>query len=219
MCGRYELNLKEQNSSKLYGRFARLIGLAEKRQGLAAPSGEIRPSDTAPVLLLGQGEIQAQQMAWGFASPKGSGLVINARSETAGERPMFRRRLRNGRCIVPATGFYEWSHSGKKEKHCFRRPDKGLLYMAGLYGLTETGGRFVILTTAAGEAMSGIHDRQPVILNEEEAAQWLSDEGRALSLLRRDETAGPELSRERLESGQPGDSPEGEYEQLTLPFL
>ena len=106
MCGRYELNLKTQNPT-IYGRLARLIGLAEKRQGLAAPSGEILPSDTAPVLLSNQGEIQAQLMAWGFASPKGPGLVINARSETAGERPMFRRRLPNGRCVIPATGFYE----------------------------------------------------------------------------------------------------------------
>ena len=209
MCGRYELTWKKQSYELI-----RLIGLAEKRQGLLAPSGEIFPSDTAPVLLVRDDEIQAQLMTWGFNPSRGSGLIINARSETARERPMFRRRLASGRCIIPSTGFYEWSHCGQKEKYRFRRPGTDLLYMAGLYDLTEAGGCFVILTTTAGEAMSGIHDRQPVVLTEEERDRWRLDETYALSRLRQAGPAEPALAREKMNST----SGEG-YEQLTLPFL
>ncbi len=209
MCGRYEWAWKKQSYE-----LSCLIGLAEKRQGLTAPSGEIFPSDTAPILRMQGGEIQADFMTWGFLSPKGSGLIINARSETADERPMFCRRLSAGRCAVPSTGFYEWSHSGTKIKYRFRRPGTELLYMAGLYDLTETGGRFVILTTAAGVAMFDIHDRQPVVLRADELARWLTDETYALSLLRRDAAHEPALTREQM------DGPKSEdYEQLRLPFL
>ena len=102
----------------------------------------------------------------------------NARSETVASTAAFRESFRRRRCLVPADGFYEWTgDKGAKTKHLITAADGAWFCMAGLWDRAETADgpieSFTILTTAAGEDMTAIHDRQPVILDREDWARWL----------------------------------------------
>ena len=111
--------------------------------------------------------------------------TINARSETASEKPSFRSAMKKQRCLVIADGFYEWQRIGKR-KHPFfiHRRDQGPFCMAGLWEswhdpATSSPDASVesctIMTTAANELMSGLHDRMPVILEDEDSIDvWLN---------------------------------------------
>lgn len=96
---------------------------------------------------------------------------------------MFRRSLAATRCVIPSSGFFEWSHSGPKTKYRFNLPGSGVLYMAGLY--QDFGGerRFVILTTAANDSMIEVHNRMPVVLKGAERGAWLNSEESAAEIL------------------------------------
>lgn len=105
------------------------------------------------------------ETTWGFKNPRG-GLVINARSETINEKPMFKDLVAANRCLIPADGFYEWKG---REPHYFQLPDHQLYAFAGLW----RNGRCVILTRAADKNMRGIHDRMPLILRQPDWDHWL----------------------------------------------
>lgn len=81
---------------------------AVRKAGAQAPRDEVFPSDGAPVLVLREGKVVPAVMGWGFPGMQAGRNVINARAETAEERPMFRDGVAARRCVVPATGFYEW---------------------------------------------------------------------------------------------------------------
>jgi putative SOS response-associated peptidase YedK len=105
--------------------------------------------------------------------------MINARSESAATKPAFRDALRSRRCLVPVDGFYEWSGArAERTPYLFRRDDRELLGLAGLYErwLGE-GGEVVdsctILTTAANDVMRPFHDRMPVVLAPDDYDRWL----------------------------------------------
>ena len=102
---------------------------------------------------------------WGFENPRSPAVVINARSETLSERPMFKNLLYSNRCIVPADGFYEWKG---KQPYYFQTLEKQLFGFAGLW----QNGRCVIITRAADRNMQGIHDRMPIILRPAEWREW-----------------------------------------------
>lgn len=172
MCGRYYIEPDKQP-----GHLNLMLSRIEQRyhgsEALAAMRlGEVFPSHVAPVIA----RDGAQLMKWGYT---GCGnRVINARSETASEKPMFRGSMAARRCLVPASGYYEWqrTESGAKtrSKYAFFRPGQPL-YMAGLW--REEKGEplplFVILTRAAAPELAGIHDRMPVILPDTQIAAWL----------------------------------------------
>ena len=146
-------------------------------------TGEIFPTDAAPVLVASGSTQQAKAMRWGFPKWQGSGVVINARSESAAEKSMFRNSLVSRRIVVPTTGFYEWRRKDghkSKDKFLFRKDGTKMLYLAGVYnafaredGTKEE--RFVILTAAANKSMASYHDRMPVILQGDEKEAWLHD--------------------------------------------
>jgi len=134
--------------------------------------GEIFPGTYAPVIDASQ---SATFMLWGFPSlMHGKQPHINARSETAGEKRTFNESMRSRRCLVPASGFYEWKtmSNKQKEKYEITLPDRASMYMAGIY---SDDGRFAILTRAASPSVAGIHDRMPVILPEDLSEVWLSE--------------------------------------------
>lgn len=170
MCGRYSLFLEETEIRDILN--------AVHRQGQESKTGEIYPTNPAPVLTLRQGRLTPQVQVWGFPGfgPR-KGVIINARAETAGEKPMFRRSLETGRCVVPSTGFYEWSQDKKKIKYRFRLPGSRILYMAGLYREFQGEMRYVILTTAANESVADVHDRMPVVLLPGQVEEWVGDKG------------------------------------------
>lgn len=110
--------------------------------------------------------VQATECIWGFEQPRSGAPIINARSETLTERPMFRDLLHANRCLIPADGFYEWKG---RQPYYFQLPEKKLFGFAGLW----RDGHCVIITRAADANMRGIHDRMPVILPSDRWASWL----------------------------------------------
>ena len=167
MCGRYQFT---QDSLELQEIAERL-----DNAGKAFKTGEIFPTNTAPVLVAeGQGS-KPEAYIWGFPHFKGNGVIINARSETAADKTMFRKPLLTGRCVVPTSGFFEWSQDGRKQKYLFRKPGVETLYLAGLFNCFRGENRYVILTTEANASISDIHNRMPVILQPEEIQPWLSN--------------------------------------------
>lgn len=148
---------------------------------LSERTGDISPSEKAPVIDMGKEGLKVSEKTWGFPSPKGKGLIINARCESVFERPMFKSGIKNGRIIVPASGFYEWSK--EKEKNRFYRGDSKILFMAGFYDIFEGEDRFVILTTKANASVKEVHSRMPLILEENELKDWTSDEKAAEEIL------------------------------------
>jgi putative SOS response-associated peptidase YedK len=111
--------------------------------------------------------------------PKIGNKLINARSETLQEKPAFRGSLQNGRCLVLADGFYEWSRTtGKKIPYRVELKNKKPFAMAGLSSRwkDEMGKEidtFTIITTEANEIVGPIHNRMPVIFNPEQEIKWL----------------------------------------------
>ena len=113
-------------------------------------------------------------MQWGYTLPDGR-LLINARSETAGEKPLFQDAMRQHRCLIPATNYFEWEKRGREKiKYAIRQADAGLLYMAGLYRVENGRTVFTILTRKPAEQIRFIHDRMPVILTSSAKQDWLN---------------------------------------------
>lgn len=137
----------------------------------------VAPTDVHPVLRLAQGQRRLSPARWGFPPPPGRrATLMNVRAETL--RPLLAGRpaggflrtlegpLREGRCLVPADGFFEWKAGAPI---WFHRPDGRLLLFAGLY----LDGAFTILTTTPNALVAEVHDRMPVILSPDEAEAWL----------------------------------------------
>lgn len=186
MCGRYLFSMEQPTLRELWEQARQRFPNADME------AGEIFPTHTVPVLV-GEGDaLCPRPVRWGFPRVGGGGTVINARSETAGEKKMFRNSLMCRRCVIPTSGFFEWTHDGERQKYRFTLPDKPVLYLAGLY--QEFGGeqRFVILTEPANASMKAVHDRMPVVLLENELKAWVFDNTKTFALLRRE---GPELLR------------------------
>ncbi len=136
-------------------------------------SGEIFPTNTVPLLTAKNGILSPIPAAWGLPGFRGKEVIINARAETAAEKYTFAEYFRRRRCVVPTTGYYEWSK--EKKKFLFNRPRQKILYLAGLYNEYADGIRFVILTTAANPTVSDVHHRMPVILGKDQLNLWSCD--------------------------------------------
>ena len=153
-------------------------------------SGEIFPSDVVPVLANSRRQdVQPFAMRWGYSFPGGR-PVINARAETAAEKPLFRDGMRQRRCLIPASSYFEWERrEGQKIKYAIRPAGAEMLYLAGIYHLENYDGAvvpsFAIRTRSAAPESAFIHDRMPVILPPDCARDWLKVENRADEVLRR----------------------------------
>lgn len=124
-----------------------------------------------PVLIASDEGPTPELMVWGFWTPKS--MLINARTETALEKPTFAESARFRHCVIPSTGFFE--SDGDKRRYHFTLPNSQSLYMAGIYDVRGGIPCFVILTTAANDSMSEIHDRMPLVLEREQIEPWLYD--------------------------------------------
>jgi putative SOS response-associated peptidase YedK len=119
---------------------------------------------------------------------------------------MFSQTLLTQRCVVPSTGFFDWTvdaeaeaqlcffpvaqkKNAKKTKLLFRQPDEPMLYMAGMMNTFEDKNSFVILTTAANDSMMPFHDRMPIILAANECEDWLRSDVFMRAVLARKSTA------------------------------
>ncbi len=177
MCGRFTLN----SSSEALAADFDLPDVAELK-----PRFNIAPSQNIAVVRCDEtGQRKCEWLRWGLIAswskdPKSARAPINARSETAAQKPTFRRALARSRCLVPTTGFYEWQaqKGGPKQPFLFRMHERPLFAMAGLHECwSGEGGEIIesaaILTTAANATLRPVHDRMPVIVGPEDYARWL----------------------------------------------
>jgi putative SOS response-associated peptidase YedK len=147
-----------------------------------APSYNAAPSQVLPIVI---GD-QIRLASWGYvpewARDKDIKPQINARSETAAQKPFFRSGFQARRCLVPASGFYEWekTRSGKQPWYFCHR--QGLIAFAGLY----SGDTFCILTREACGSIASVHGRMPAIVPPERYGYWFNtDADRAALLIRK----------------------------------
>lgn len=150
---------------------------------LLRPRYNLAPQQEAPVVVDG-GARQLVMMRWGLVpswskDPAAGYKMINARAETAPEKPSFRGPFRKQRALIPADGFYEWKREGTgKTPFALRLASRELFAMAGLWDRWRAPDgaelvTFTILTTSANAFVAGVHDRMPVILRREAEAAWL----------------------------------------------
>lgn len=148
------------------------------------PRYNLAPSQKAAVIT-GGGQRSLSFFQWGLAprwakDPKIGRKLINARGETAHQKPSFREAFQKRRCLVPADGFYEWQSQGKsKRPFHFHLAGQGLFAFAGLWetwaGPESELATFCILTTAPNALVARVHDRMPVILRPELEDAWLAE--------------------------------------------
>ena len=174
MCGRYSLNARADEIVELF-KLAESIAFG--------PRYNIAPTQTAPIIRR-DGETQQNRLdlvRWGLTPKwmKDQRPIINVRSETIGEKPTFRKAFQERRCLVPATGFYEWQKLGAaKQPFHIRRSDQPIFAFAGIWDRFQGDGdemidSFAILTTSPNAIAAPIHNRMPVILEPAGWERWL----------------------------------------------
>ena len=184
MCARNVIEPDEAEIRSIIDEAVKHLGETEN-----VKTGEIFPTNNAPVLALGENSMRPYIMKWGFPHFRGKGVIINARAETVLEKRTFRESVLSRRCIIPASGFYEWksNETKHKDKYLFTLPQSGVLYIAGFYNSFIDDGiktnKFIIITTAANKSMSDIHNRMPLVLQKDDIRPWLSNSYAAFKML------------------------------------
>ena len=178
MCCRYYLEespelrpiVEEMNRSPLVRKWHQICAVKSY--------GEMRPTDVVPVIAPNRsGNRAVFPMKWGYT---GKTLLMNARTETAAEKPTFKEDWKKRRCIVQASWYCEWEHrlgnDGKKhtgDKYMIQPKGATVTWLCGLYRIKEGLPYFVILTREPGEEIRFIHDRMPLIIPERLVNEWI----------------------------------------------
>ncbi len=172
MCGRYQIDLYEENTKMQ----AILREINRKSLTDLLTKGDVYPGNFAPIIHIDdKNNYTVSSMKWGFTSQKG--ILINARSETADTTYSFKHSIKNNRCLVPMNGFYEWKKIDEKNKtkYLFKDDNMPLMYLAGLYRQENEISVFTILTAEANEQIAPYHHRMPLTINDDSMKkQWLS---------------------------------------------
>ena len=186
MCGRFAITLPSDAMAQLFD--------ASPANALPeVPNYNVCPTNAVHVVLAEEGR-RLQALRWGFLphwykAPNGGPLLINARAETLAEKPAFKAACRARRCLIPVTGFYEWTKDpdGARLPWYIQPVGDGPLVFAGVWQDWEHEGEVLrtcaIVTCAANQTMSQIHHRMPVILDREDWAKWLGEEGHGAARL------------------------------------
>lgn len=178
MCGRFTSKAKPKQIEKEFD--VKVSG-----EEFFKPRYNIAPTQMIAAVLESDGEGIVEGLRWlipSWAKDESIGnKLINARAETLAEKPSFKNAFRSHRCIIPASGFYEWRKAAKgaKQPFYFHLKDKDVFGFAGLYEkwLNKESGEQIetctIITTEADKVLEPIHDRMPVILKAKDYEQWL----------------------------------------------
>jgi putative SOS response-associated peptidase YedK len=177
MCGRFTLQYSNEMLAQIFG--------AKVSQEIK-PRYNISPTQKVPVVRTSPDDstIHIDLLKWGLIpswakDPSIGSHMINARSETADQKPSFKNSLKHRRCIVPASGFYEWlAVEGKKHPLYIKLKDNSLMMLAGIWDHWKSPDgnvieSFSILTTSSNELISPLHDRMPVVLDLKFKDIWL----------------------------------------------
>ena len=175
MCSRYSLVCIDN----LCGRFR----VVDPSVGFH-PHYSIVPGSTNPVIVAHE-RAEAKMMQWGLVPHWARDIQtlhrpINARAESLEEKPMFRNLLQTKRCLVPASGFFEWKEQwGKHIPFYFHKPEDPVFAFAGLCDIWQNPAgviltTYTIITTRANSVVTPVHHRMPVILRQKDEIRWVS---------------------------------------------
>ncbi|HEY7782534.1 MAG TPA: SOS response-associated peptidase [Ktedonobacterales bacterium] len=179
MCGRYAIRVDAETLAQRFHLTAPELPLPDD---LAGPRYNVAPTQRMAIVVRDAEGAHARPMRWGLVprwakDPSGGAKMINARSETLIEKPTFRPLVRTRRCVVPASGFYEWDRA-TRTPYFIHLKGEPVLGFAGLYDIWSGPDgtvmpTYTIITTAANETIAPIHDRMPAILRPEDEDDWL----------------------------------------------
>jgi putative SOS response-associated peptidase YedK len=173
MCGRYVIKTPP-------GLMQETFGYAERPN--FPPRYNVAPTQPIPVVRLDNGRRSFALVRWGLIpawvkDPRGFSLLINARAESALDKPAFRNAMRRRRCLVPADGFYEWKQDGARRRP-FYAAANGVVAFAGVWEpwIGPNGEEMetaCIITTAANRTLRGLYDRMPAVIPPQAFDLWL----------------------------------------------
>jgi putative SOS response-associated peptidase YedK len=180
MCGRkYDSEVAEWERAVTHDN---LIGQDRKRSTrvplqktleLPPPNFDIRPTNHHAVILAEDGEQALAVMRWGFKPEWARMTLFNSRADKLTGRA-WGKSFRERRCVIPVGGFYEWTGPKKaREPHAIQYASRPVMYLAGLWLEHEGEPCYSVITTEAGKFMAALHDREPVIVREDEIAAYL----------------------------------------------
>lgn len=187
MCGRFAITLPDDAMAALFE--------ATPANDLPqVPNYNVCPTNQVHTITSSEGTRHLRAMRWGFLphwykTTNGGPLLINARSETIAEKPAFKAACRERRCLIPATGFYEWTKDADENRlpWYIYEPSDAPIVFAGIFQTWDKGETplttCAIVTTAANTSMSKIHHRMPVILQKEDWPLWLGESGKGAATL------------------------------------
>ncbi len=189
MCGRFAITLPDDA-------MARAFGARPANDLPPTPRYNICPTHPVATVIARNGTRHLGPMRWGFLPhwyrrENDGPLLINARAETIAEKPAFREAARVRRCLIPASGFYEWTRDPEDNRLPWYIWPKagGVLALAGIWQVWERDDRrFVtcaIVTCIASPELEHIHHRMPVILSEADWPLWLGEAGHGAAGLMR----------------------------------
>lgn len=180
MCGRFAQVVKHNQLKKLIDELD-----IKNRDEQIEINYNVAPTQPVAAVISKKAERFLTFFRWGLIpswskDPTTQFSMINVRAETILEKPTFKNGLLRRRCLIPATGFYEWRKSDK-QPFFIRKQDNDLLYLAGITEYWNgADGSFIqscaIITTAPNEVMQPIHERMPVILTTDVIESWLQDD-------------------------------------------
>ena len=166
MCGRFSLSssleeLKNEFSNEISGNFPAKYNIS--------------PGQNSVVISLKKNNFFLNQIHWGFKIPKLGKLVINARSETINEKPLFKNLLQQNRCLIPANSWFEWDN--EKKPYLIKHNKNDIIAFAGLHRFeANKENSFVIITAEAEKNLKNIHFRTPLVIKKENYLLWLGND-------------------------------------------
>ena len=191
MCGRYTVSAGHEALARAF-----LAEFADELKESWKPRYNITPGSGVVAILedRDKGGRKADVLHWGLVPAWAKDVnigykLINARAETIAEKPAFRAAARERRCLIPASGFYEWTKDadGNRLPWYIHPTDGDLLAFAGVWQTWDKGEEplttCAIVTTGANETMSKIHHRMPVVLRAEDWPLWLGEAGKGAATL------------------------------------
>ncbi|PWN06179.1 SOS response-associated peptidase [Rhodohalobacter mucosus] len=187
MCGRYVLKATLEELERKYG-------AVQEGTFTFSPKYNVAPSAQMPVVLSHEGRRVINLFRWGlvpfWADSINTGYsMINARCETLAKKKSFSKPFRSQRCVVPASGFYEWKNtSSGKIPHYITQKASSLINLAGLYETWKSDSgdvvnSYTIITTPANKPIQNLHDRMPAMLADSELRIWLNPENQSEDML------------------------------------